>query len=179
MNTAPGRLNNPRETSPRPRLMRMLDLLHRAEDLFIALLLTATMMLAFFQIVLRTLMGTGIVWGDILIRVMVLWLGMAGAMAATREHRHIRIDLLTRFLPSGLRRIASRLSALFAAGVCLVAGYFSLQFVRSEYAAGDMAFGSVPYWVCEAILPLGFTVIALRYGLQFFLSAGDEFEERS
>ena len=85
MNTAPGRLNNPRETSSRPRLMRMLDLLHRAEDLFIALLLTATMMLAFFQIVQRNLMGTGIAWGDILIRVMVLWLGMAGAMAATWE----------------------------------------------------------------------------------------------
>ena len=177
MNTAPGRLDNPRDAAYRSHLMRMLDLLHRVEDVLIAFLLTATMVLAFFQIVQRNLMGTGVVWGDILIRVMVLWLGIAGAMAATREHKHIRIDLLTRFLSPGFKRAANSLSTLFAAGVCLVAGYFSLQFVRSEYAAGDMAFGSVPYWVCEAILPLGFAVIALRYGLQFFLSIRGGFEE--
>ncbi len=179
MTTAPGWPHNPSDPTPQPpHLKRMLDLLHRVEDLVIAVLLTATMALAFYQIIQRNLMGTGIVWGDILVRIMVLWLGMAGAMAATREQKHIRIDLLTRFLTPGLKRVADSLSVFFAAAVCLVAGYYSLQFVRSEYAAGDMAFGSVPYWVCEAILPLGFTVIALRYGLQFFLSAGGGFEER-
>jgi TRAP-type C4-dicarboxylate transport system permease small subunit len=147
----------------------MLELLHRVEDLVIAVLLTATMALAFYQIIQRNLWGTGIVWGDILVRIMVLWLGMAGAMAATREQKHIRIDLLTRFLAPGLKRAADSLSVLFAAAVCLVAGYFSLQFVVSEYAAGDIAFGRVPYWICAAILPFGFTIIALRYGIQFVL----------
>ena len=83
MNTAPGRPNNPSDVHPGSRLMRLLDILHRAEDLLIALLLTATMALALFQIVQRNIMGTGLIWGDILIRIMVLWLGMAGAMAAT------------------------------------------------------------------------------------------------
>jgi TRAP-type C4-dicarboxylate transport system permease small subunit len=147
----------------------LLDRLHRLEDLLIAALLTATMGLALYQIVLRNVMGTGIVWGDILIRILVLWLGMAGAMAATREHKHIRIDLLTRFLSPGLRRVTSSLTTLFAAVVCSMASYFSLRFVQSEFEAGDLAFGSIPYWVCEAILPLGFTVIALRYGIQFVL----------
>ena len=170
MTTAPGWPHNPSDPNPRsPRLKRMLDLLHRVEDLIIAVLLTATMILAFYQIIQRNVMGTGIVWGDILIRIMVLWLGMAGAMAATREHKHIRIDLLTRFLTPGLKRAADSLSLLFAAAVCLVAGYFSLQFVVSEYAAGDIAFGRVPYWMCEAILPFSFTLIALRYVIQFFL----------
>jgi TRAP-type C4-dicarboxylate transport system permease small subunit len=171
MNTAPGRPNNPRDIHTGSRLMRLLDILHRAEDLLIALLLTATMALALFQIVQRNIMGTGLLWGDILIRIMVLWLGMAGAMAAARERKHIRIDLLTHFLTPGLRQATESLSALFAAGVCLIAGYVSLQFVRSEYAAGDLAFGNVPYWLCETVLPLGFTVIALRYGIQFVLCA--------
>ena len=80
----------------------MLQLIHRVEDLIIALLLTATMGLALYQIVLRNIIGTGIVWGDILIRLMVLWLGMVGAMAATRQRKHISVDLVTRFLsPDG------------------------------------------------------------------------------
>jgi TRAP-type C4-dicarboxylate transport system permease small subunit len=148
-------------------LDRMLGLLHRVEDLLIATLLTGTMGLALFQIFLRNVMGTGIVWGDVLIRILVLWLGMAGAMAATREHKHISIDLLTRFLAPGLRRAAAIMTTFFAAVVSGVAGYVSLRFVLSEYAAGDLAFGKVPYWLCEAILPLGFAVIALRYAIQF------------
>ena len=178
MTTAPGWPNNPSDPTPWPRQKRVLDLLHRVEDFLIAVLLTATMALALLQIVQRNVMGTGIVWGDILIRIMVLWLGMAGAMAATRERKHIRIDLLTRFLTPALRRAAESLSALFAAAVCLVGGYFSLQFVLSEYAVGDLAFGRVPYWMCEAVLPLGFTVIALRYGIQFLLCARAGFKER-
>jgi TRAP-type C4-dicarboxylate transport system permease small subunit len=123
--------------------------------------------LALYQIVLRNFMDSGLVWGDVLVRILVLWLGMAGAMAATRERKHISIDLLTRFLAPDLRRVAASLTTLFAAVVCALAGYYCLQFVRSELAAGDLAFGRVPYWVCEAILPVGFAVIALRYGLQF------------
>jgi TRAP-type C4-dicarboxylate transport system permease small subunit len=30
-----------------------------------------------------------------------------------------------------------------------------------------MAFGSLPVWVAETILPLAFTLIALRYALRF------------
>ena len=171
MTTEPGwpaKINDP---AVRSRLTRVLGLLYRLEDLLIAALLTATMGLALFQIVLRNVMGTGIVWGDVLVRILVLWIGMAGAMAATRERKHISIDVLTRFLPSGLRRVVDSLTTFFAASVCLTAAYFSLQFVLSEYAAGDLAFGRIPFWVCESILPLAFTVIGLRYSLQFLLHA--------
>ena len=167
----PAKINDP---AARSRLTRMLGLLYRLEDLLIAALLTATMGLALFQIVLRNVMGTGIVWGDVLVRILVLWIGMAGAMAATRERKHISIDVLTRFLSPGLRRVADSLTAFFAASVCLTTAYFSLQFVLSEYAAGDLAFGRIPFWVCESVLPLAFTVIGLRYGLQFLLHAFGE-----
>ena len=145
----------------------VLQAIHRAEDLIIALLLTATMGLALYQIILRNVMGSGIVWGDILTRLMVLWLGMAGAMAAARERKHISVDLVTRFLPPGWRQVSEGLVTLFAGGVCLVASYFCLQFVLSEYESGDLAFGQVPYWVCESILPLAFLVMAVRYLIQF------------
>lgn len=148
------------------RLLRLQTAFHRLEDLIIAGLLTATMVLALYQIVLRNFMGSGLVWGDFLIRLMVLWLGMAGAMAATRERRHISVDLVTRFLPPGWRRVTQALTAFFAGGVSIVAAYYSLQFVISEYQFGSLAFAQVPYWVCVSILPLAFFVIAGRYFLQ-------------
>ncbi len=179
MTTDPGRpakINNP---AARSRLSRLLDRIHRLEDLLIAVLLTATLGLALYQIILRNVMGTGLVWGDILIRILVLWIGMAGAMAATRERKHISIDLLTRFLPPGLRRTVSILTSFFAAAVCTVACAYCLKFVLSEYAAGDLAFGRVPFWLCETILPLGFAVIALRYFIQCLLHLRGRAEEAS
>ncbi len=171
MTIEPGWPANISDPAARSRLTRALGLIYRLEDLLIAALLTGTMGLALFQIILRNVMGTGIVWGDVLVRILVLWIGMAGAMAATREGKHISIDVLTRFLSPGLRRLADSLTAFFAAGVCLAAAYFSLQFVLSEYAAGDLAFGRIPFWVCESVLPLAFAIIGLRYGVQFLIHA--------
>jgi TRAP-type C4-dicarboxylate transport system permease small subunit len=151
----------------RDHLFLLQRTVHRLEDLIIAALLTATMGLALYQIVLRNVFGSGLVWGDFLVRLMVLWLGMAGAMAATREGRHISVDLVTRFLPPAWQRVTSCLTAAFAGGVCLIACYHSLQFVISEYEFGSLAFAGVPYWVCVSILPLAFLVIALRYAIQF------------
>ena len=154
-----------------PQRLRLLQLaLHKLEDLIIAGLLTATMGLALYQIILRNVMGSGIVWGDILIRLMVLWLGMAGAMVATRQRKHISVDLVTRYLSPGWRRVAESLTTFFAGAVCLIAFYTSLQFVMSERAFGSLAFAQVPYWVCVAILPVAFFIIAIRYFLQFFLT---------
>jgi TRAP-type C4-dicarboxylate transport system permease small subunit len=153
-----------------PQGLRLLQLaLHKMEDLIIAGLLTATMGLALYQIILRDVMGSGIVWGDILIRLMVLWLGMAGAMVATRQRKHISVDLVTRYLSPGWRRAVESLTTLFAGAVCLVAFYTSLQFVMSERAFGSLAFAQVPYWVCVSILPVAFFIIAVRYFLQFVL----------
>ena len=70
--------------------------LHRAEDALLVLLLSAMIALASTQILLRNLFDSGFVWIDPLLRVLVLWLGLIGATVATRNNRHIRIDLLSK-----------------------------------------------------------------------------------
>ena len=63
MTTVPGWPAKIRNPTARSRLTRVLGLIYRLEDLLIAVLLTATMGLALYQIILRNLMGTGMVWG--------------------------------------------------------------------------------------------------------------------
>lgn len=148
------------------RLATLLSWLHRGEDIVLAILLVLTLAMALGQIVLRNILGTSIVWGDMLVRILVLWLGMLGAMIAAREKKHIRIDLISRYLSPFWQLAAESAVALFAGGVCAAAGYFSLMFVIDEYQAGEIAFARVPAWLCEAILPAAFVIIALRYLVQ-------------
>ena len=79
-------------------LGRLGTVLHRIEDGILVAILSLMIGLAALQIVLRNFFGAGIVWGDMLVRVLVLWIGLVGAMVAARQNKHISIDLVIRYL---------------------------------------------------------------------------------
>ena len=162
--------------APETALSRALKWVHRAEDLLLVGMLLAMILLATLQILFRNFWGGGVVWGDSLVRILVLWIGLMGAMVATRQKRHISMDVLTRFLPKRLRHLAAAVVELFAAVICSISGYHAVRFVKEEMTYGGNAFGAVPAWVCEAIIPAALLVIALRYLLLCLQSAGRSLE---
>jgi len=133
-------------------------------------MLAMVLVLALAQIILRNLFEAGIVWGDVLVRILVLWLGLLGAMVASRNNEHICIDVLTRSLPRRLQNAVNCILALFAAAVCLIGAFASLGFVKMEYAFGTRAFAEIPTWLCGAVIPFAFGVIALRFFVRFIAS---------
>ncbi len=135
----------------------------KIEDTVLVSLLIGMIGLAVVQIFLRNGMDAGILWGDSLIRVLVLWIGLAGAMAASRNDNHIRIDVISRYLPSAAKQFTTLFIHLFTAGVTFLLAWHSFVFVRMEMADGYMAFGRVPAWACESIIPIAFLVMCLRY----------------
>jgi TRAP-type C4-dicarboxylate transport system permease small subunit len=135
----------------------------RLEDALLILALLAMIGMAVLQIVLRVFFHTGIVWGDELVRVLVLWLGMLGAISASRSDNHIRIDLASRYLPDRFKAWAGGIMQLATALVCGLAAWYAVRFVVIEFEFQGRAFAAVPSWVCEAIIPVGFAAIALRY----------------
>ncbi len=150
---------------------RILKVLHRLEDMVLVLLVFTMMLVAVVQIVLRNTTGAGIVWADTLVRILVLWTGLVGAMAATRQNNHINIDVVTRHLSPGVARVINGITLVFASLVCFVTAWYSLSFVQMEYAFSTPAFARVPTWACQTIIPVAFLVMALRclgIGIQSF-----------
>ena len=142
---------------------RLLRATAAVEDAILVLLLAAMILLAGAQIVLRNLAGGGFLWADSLLRVLVLWVGLLGAVAATRSDKQITVDALSRLLPPRGRAAARVVTDLFTTAVSLFLGFHSARLVLDERAAGTIAFASVPTWVCELVLPVAFTVIGVRY----------------
>ncbi len=133
------------------------------ESALLVTVLAAMMLLAAWQVVARNFFDTGLLWGDALVRVLVLWGAMVGAMVASRNDEHIRIDIVSRFASESFKPWLQRFACAFTCVVLGVFAWFSFKFVRFEYQDGVIAFGSVPAWVCEAILPVGAGVMSLRY----------------
>ena len=144
--------------------------LHRLEDAILVGLLLLMIGMAVTQIFLRNLFEAGIVWSDVMVRILVLWVGLIGAMVASRRDNHIAIDLLDRYLPERAKLYTDVVVRLFTALICMIVAYYSLLFVQMEFADGGMAFARVPTWLCEAIIPFSFTVMSLRYFLLSFVN---------
>lgn len=145
------------------KLKSLLHKVHLAEDTLLAALLLGMILLATSQIFLRNIFDSGIVWADPLLRVMVLWLGLLGALAATRENKHISIDLITRFLSESTQEIVKIVTNLFSSAIATVIAYHSVRFVLIEYDEQNIAFANVPAWMMELILPVAFGLISLRF----------------
>lgn len=148
------------------KLFSRLEKLGRGgEDAVLVLVLTGMILLAAGQIVMRNFFSIGVIWGDELLRMLVLWIAVAGAVAASRNDKHINIAILDRFLPGRLKLVVKVVIHLFTAGICGLVTWHSVQFVRMSHEFGDVLLGSVPAWMLQSILPIGFGLICYRYSL--------------
>jgi TRAP-type C4-dicarboxylate transport system permease small subunit len=142
--------------------------LQKIEDGILIGLLLLMIFVAVLQIFLRNLFDSGILWADPLVRTLVLWIGLIGAMVASRDNHHISIDLISRYLPDQTKKLTTLIISIFTTLVCAVMAYHSLVFVMMERTDGGMAFAMIPAWVCESIIPISFVIISLRYLLFSF-----------
>lgn len=144
-------------------LAKLHQLLLKAENLLLMTIVLSLILIAVTQIFMRNIFGGGLLWADAYTRISVLWIAMLGAMLASRQRKHIAIDILVQRLPTGWQSLAQRLSNGLTGLVCFVAAWFSSDFLLQEFTYADKAFADIPNWLCEAIIPFAFIVIALRY----------------
>ena len=147
---------------------RALRWVQRVENGVLTLLVLALVVLAGAQIALRDLFDTGIAWGDPLMRDLVLWTGMLGALAAVRDDKHIALDLLQRFLAPRVQHAARILTLGFTAILCAALAWYSGIMLAND--VGGAGNGYLPPWLPEAILPFAFGLMALRFALRAFAS---------
>ncbi len=119
--------------------------------------------LAAAQILLRAAFDIGFFWTDELLRLMVLWIAVGGAVAASRADKHINIAVLDHYVSGRLLAAVQALSRLFTAAICIAVTVFSIEFVSTSREYGDVLLGGVPAWWLQAILPAGFALMAWRY----------------
>ena len=156
------------QTNNKPAsIERTLKFIHYIEDGLLAVLLLSMLLLASSQIFLRNLLEVGVVWADPLLRIMVLWIGLLGALAASRDNKHIAIDALTRFMSTGARKLVHVFTSLFTVIVSGLIAYHSIRFELMEYETGNLAAAGVPAWLFEIIIPIAFSLITLRFSIHF------------
>ena len=136
-----------------------------AEKAVLVVLISFMVLLSFWQVVLRQVFSTGILWADTLLRHLVLWAGFLGAALATVEGKHFALEAVTP--KEGRMGSAMRLTA--HASAVLVSAFLvraSWGFLMEERSAGSVLFAAggveVPAWVFSAAVPVGFSLVLLH-----------------
>ena len=136
-----------------------------AENWALVVLLGTMIGVSVFQIINRQLLGSmfAMGWADELVKLIVLWLAMVGSIAASRDNKHIRIDLITHVLSGPVVEWIKVVVDVFATAVCAVIGWQAWRLVREEMSWGDLVLGDVPLWLVHMIVPVAFFLVSYQF----------------
>jgi TRAP-type C4-dicarboxylate transport system permease small subunit len=147
----------------------VLGFLDSIEEKLLCLMLAAMIILACVQIFLRFFYSSGLLWIDPLLRYLVLWCGLVGAVSATSQGKHIALDLTANRLPPAIDPWLALLTHFF----CILASagltWAGWLFLRGEIQAGGEGPLTLPLWFWNGIFPLSFGLMTMKYILLFVM----------
>ncbi len=134
-----------------------------AENAALVILLGALMLLAVGQIVMRMFFSIGFVWADELVKLLVLWITLVASIAASRSDRHLRIDIVSHFVPEKYARFPRVIVDIFAATMCGILAWQSWRYLQLTIEFEDTVLIDVPAWIAYGLLPLAFVLMCYRF----------------
>lgn len=136
-----------------------------AENATLVVLFSALMILAVLQIVLRLFFSAGFIWNDEMQKFIVLWITLVASIAASRSNRHLRIDVVSHFVPERFARLPRAIVDTFAAGVCAVLAWQCWRYLQLTREFEDTVITGldIPAWWAYAILPVAFAIMSYRF----------------
>ena len=150
----------------RERLRRAEDLLARAEGAALVALLGVMVCLAFAQVVLRHF-GQGLLWGETLLKQLVMWTGFLGAALAARHEKHFAWEAAHLGTPARWKAPLRLAASLAGAVVCALMLQAAWRYAADEKAAGEVltTVGSlrIPGWIAAAGIPGGFALLLVHF----------------
>ncbi len=141
-----------------------MKLLKRLDEWLIAILLASMTLITFAQVVLRYVFNSGFTWAQELTSILFACMIFIGISYGVRVGAHIGVDALIKLFTPKVRRIVSIVAVLFCMLYAGMVIYGSFQYVMKMRKVGiELEDLPIQIWVVRAILPIGFTLLVLRF----------------
>jgi len=141
-----------------------MKLLKRLDEWLIAILLAAMTLLTFAQVIMRYVFNSGFTWAQELTTILFAFMIFIGISYGVRVGAHIGVDALIKIFTPKVRRVVSVIAVLFCLMYAGMVIYGSFQYVMKMKKIGiELEDLPVQMWLVRAVLPIGFTLLALRF----------------
>lgn len=146
--------------------MRWID---RFEEYFLAAMLAGMTLVTFGQVVARYVFNYSFTWAMEFTSVLFAWLIFIGAAYGVRVSAHIGIDVLTRLLSARVAHVVAVVATALCVLYSCILAFGGWQYISKLYAVGVyMQDIPIPQWMPKIVLPIGFVLLAVRFGIIFW-----------
>ena len=146
----------------RDQLRKAESRLAAAEGALLVALLAVMVTLAFLQVILRHF-GLGLLWGETVLKHLVLWTGFLGAALAASAEKHFAWEAAHVGAPEKLKPWLRLTANLAGAAITAILLSASWTYFTDDRASGAelMTIGGVVVksWIASAGIPLGFALV--------------------
>ena len=133
------------------------------EEVILVILMSAATLIVAAQVFTRFVTKTPLPWSEELARYMFLWLVWLGSAYATKERRHIRIDVLVNRLPQIGQKACTIITTIIWIIFVIFMVYISFILTSSVAAGGQTGTGSgLPMWIPYSSIPVGMALMLFR-----------------
>ncbi len=147
----------------------MLRIINAAEEAIISLLLVATTLLVFIDVVMRFGFGSGLLWSQELTLHLSAWFVLFGASYGIKVGSHIGMDAFVRLFPKGGRRLLTGIACILVLVYCWLVMYGAYFYLTKMKMIGIFLEDiDIETWKAHAILLVGFIFITIRILIVFF-----------
>jgi C4-dicarboxylate transporter DctQ subunit len=152
-----------------------LRVLNKVEEAALAILLVATTLLVFLDVVMRFGFSAGFLWSQELTLHMSAWFVLLGASYGLKMGSHIGMDAFVKLFPTAGRKMLSGLACIIALIYCGLVLYGSWIYLSKMYKIGiELEDLPIPTWLAHSMLLFGFTFLTIRlFILLYNLVFGD------
>ncbi|MGA8391458.1 MAG: TRAP transporter small permease [Burkholderiaceae bacterium] len=137
----------------------------KIEESLLSFLLAGMTLVTFAQVVARYVFNYSFVWAVELTGVMFAWLIFIGMAYGVRVGAHIGVDAFVKLLGPRAARAVGAVATVLCIVYAVIVTYGGFLYVRKMHEVGilmqDMP---VQQWIPRVILPIGFALLALRFG---------------
>lgn len=145
-------------------MLKLIDRLNDAFGWLAAAAFVAVGAMITYEVVMRYVFLAPTIWAEEMSRFFQIWATYIAAAYVLRHRQLIAITMLVNRLGPRARRLADGFALVWILVFCLVAVSYGLDImldsIRQGRATSTML--SVPQWMTEAAIPLGFSLLALQ-----------------
>jgi C4-dicarboxylate transporter DctQ subunit len=139
------------------------QILNKAEEGIISLLLVAMTLLVFLEVVLRFVFNTGFLWAQELTLHLSAWFVLFGISYGLKVGAHIGVDAFVKTLPDTLHRFVSLIAVVLSLVYCGLFLYGSWIYLTKMKKIGiELEDIPVETWIAHSILIIGLSFFSLR-----------------
>ena len=151
-------------------MKKILGLWDRAESSLVGILGFIGTVIQLYSIVMRYFFKNPPEWTEEIVIYIFIMAFYITASTLVGENGHVKATFIVDRLPVKYRKIMEIITAMLALIFCLVVTYFAVVIVKMAMVTGERSETSIrfPMWISYLSVPIGTSLISLRYVKQLF-----------